>query len=90
LSLSLFNFALKCAVRTVHVCQDGLKLKYTRLFFCFVYVDDINMLDVSVHTVKQNTAAQLIASRNVGLEINVAKTNCTLKFVKSMLDKVTA
>jgi len=88
LSLLLFNFALKCAVRTVHVCQDGLNLNYKHIFF-FVYVD-INVLNASIHTVTQNTAVLLIASRNVGLEVNVAKTKCTLKFVKSMQDKVTA
>jgi hypothetical protein len=87
LSLLLFIFALKCAVRTVHVCQDGLNLSYTHLFFC---VDDINVLHASIHIVMQNTAALLIAGRNVGLEVNVAKTKFTLKFVKSMQDKVTA
>jgi len=87
LSLLLFNFALKCAVRTVHVCQDGLNLNYT--LFYFVYVD-INVLNASIHTVTQNTPVLLIASRNVGLEVNVAKTKYTLKFVKSMQDKVTA
>ena len=56
-------------------------------FFC--YSDDINVLDLSIHTVTQNTAALLIASRNVGLEVNVAKTKCTLKFVKSVQGKVT-
>lgn len=60
------------------------------LYHFFIYVDDINVLDASIHTVRQNTAAQLIASRNVGLEVNVGKTKCTLKFVKSMQDKVTA
>jgi hypothetical protein len=79
LSLLLFNFALKCAVRTVHVCQDG-----------FVYVDDIKVFDASIHTVTQNTATLLIASRNVGLEVNVAQTKRMLKFVKSMQDKITA
>jgi len=43
-----------------------------------VYVNDINVLDASIHTVTQNTAALLIANRNVGLEVNVAKTTCTL------------
>ena len=58
--------------------------------FLFVYIDDINVLDASIHTVKQSTAALLIASRNVGLEVNVTKTKFTLKFVKSIKGKVTA
>lgn len=44
--------------------------------FLFVYVDDIHVLDASIHTVTQNTAALLIASGNVCLEVNVAKTTC--------------
>jgi len=76
LSLLLFKFALECAVKTVHAYQDGLNLNYTHFFL--VYVNDINVLDASIHTVTQNTAALLIANRNVGLEVNVAKTTCTL------------
>lgn len=60
---------------------------YTPFFKIYV---DINVLNASIHTVTQNTAVLLIASRNVGLEVNVAKTKRTLKFVKSMQDKVTA
>jgi hypothetical protein len=38
------------------------------------YADDINLLDYSVSTIKENTETLLEANRNVGLEINAEKT----------------
>jgi hypothetical protein len=48
LSPLLFNFALDYAIRRVQVIQDSLKLNATHQIF--VYADDVNILDRSVHT----------------------------------------
>jgi len=48
----LFNFALEYAIRKVQVNQDSLKLNGTHQLL--VYVDDVNILEGSVHTIKEN------------------------------------
>jgi hypothetical protein len=40
-----------------------------------VYAVDVNVLDGSIHTVRKNTEALLIASKEIGLEANAEKTN---------------
>jgi len=44
----------------VQVNQGGLKLNDTH--HVLVYVDDVNILGGSVHTVKENTKALIVAS----------------------------
>jgi len=39
-----------------------------------VYADDVNILGGSVHTVKKNAEALIVASKEVGLEVNADKT----------------
>ena len=69
----LFNFALVYVFRRVQVNQDGLKLNGTHQLL--VYVDDVNILGGSVHTVKENTEALVVASKEAGLkEVNAGKT----------------
>jgi hypothetical protein len=51
----LFNFALEYAIKRVQVNQDGLNLNGTHQLLA--YVDDVNMLGGSVHTVKENVEA---------------------------------
>jgi len=68
----LFNFALDYAIRRVQVKQDGLKLNGTHQLLA--YTDDINMLGGSVHTVKENTEALVVAIKETGLEVNVDKS----------------
>jgi len=59
--------------RRVQVNQDGLKLNGTHQLL--VYVDDVNILGGSVHTVKENTEALVVASKEAGLkEVNTGKT----------------
>ena len=72
LSSLLFNFALEYAIRTVQVNQDGLKLNGTNQLP--VYVDDVNILEGSVHTVKEIAENLIVASKEIGLEVNVDKT----------------
>ena len=66
----LFNFGLECAIRRVQVIQDGLKLNGTHQLL--VYADDI--LGGSVHTVRENAEALIVASKEIGLEVNADKT----------------
>ena len=72
LSPLLFNFALQYAIRRVQVNQDGLKLNGTQKLL--VYVDDVNILGGSVHTVKKNGEALIASTKEIGLEVNAHKT----------------
>jgi hypothetical protein len=72
LSPLLFNFALEYAIRRVQVIQDGLKLNSTH--HLLVYADDVNILVGSVHTIKENKEALVVASKESGLGVNTDKT----------------
>ena len=67
LSLWLFNFALVYAIRGVRVNQDGLILNGTHQLLA--YADDVNILGGSVHTVKENAEALIVATKEIGLEV---------------------
>jgi hypothetical protein len=56
-----FNFALEYAIRRVQVNQNGLKLNsvYQSVF----YVDDVNILEGSVYTVKKHAESLIVASK---------------------------
>jgi len=47
--------------------QDGLKLNGAPQ--PLGYADDVNILGRSVHTVKENTDALVVASKEIGLEV---------------------
>jgi len=72
LSPLFFNFALEHAIRRVQVNQVGLKLNGTHQIL--VYSDDVNILGGSVHTLKENAEAMVVASTEIGLEVNADKT----------------
>jgi hypothetical protein len=40
-----------------------------------VYADDVNILGGSLHTVKENPEALVVASKESGLGVNADKTN---------------
>ena len=68
----LFNFAFECAIRRVQVNEDDLKLDGTHQLV--VYADDVHILGGSVHTMKENAEALIVASKKIGLEVNADKT----------------
>ena len=72
LSSLLFNFASEYAIRRVQVNQDGLKLNGTHELLA--YADDVNILGGSIHTVKENADALVVATTEIGLEVNANKT----------------
>ena len=39
-----------------------------------VYADNVNILGGSVHTIKENTGVVVVASKEIGLEVNADKT----------------
>ena len=39
-----------------------------------VYADDVNIMGGSVHTVKENAGALIVASKEIGIEVNADKT----------------
>ena len=67
LSPLLFNFALEYAIRRVQVNQDVLKFNGTHQLLA--YVDYVNILGESAHTVKENTEALVIATKETGPEM---------------------
>jgi len=72
LSPLLFNFALEYAIRRVQVNQDGLKLNGTHQLLA--YADDVNILGGSAHTVEENAESLVVATKEIGLEVNADKT----------------
>jgi hypothetical protein len=78
----LFNCALEYAIRRVQVNQDGLKLDGTHQLM--VYADNVNILGGSVHTMKENTKALIVASNEIGLEVYADET----KYMVMSLDQI--
>jgi sorting nexin-29 len=72
LSKLLFNFLLQYAIRRVQVNQDGLKLNGTHQLLA--YANDVNILGRSEQTVKEKAEALVVATKDIGLELNADKT----------------
>ena len=60
------------AIKRVKVNQDGLKLNGTHQLLA--YTDDVNIVGGSVHTVKENAEALVVAAKEIGLEVNADKS----------------
>jgi hypothetical protein len=72
----LFNLALEYVIRRVQANQKGLKLNGTHQLL--IYTDDVNILGGSIHTIKKNTQALVIASKKISLEVNAETTKCVV------------
>jgi len=72
LSPKLFNFALENAIKRVQVNQDGLKLYGTHQILVYDY--DVNIQGGSIYTTRKNAQAVVVASMEIGLEVNADKT----------------
>jgi hypothetical protein len=71
LSPLLFNFALEYAIKRVQVKHDGLKLNGTHQLLA--YAND-NILGGNIHTVNENAESLVVATKEIGLEVNADKT----------------
>jgi hypothetical protein len=61
--------------------QVGLKLNGTNQLLA--YADDVNLLGDNIDTIEKNTETLIDASKEVGLEINVAKAKYMFLFSSS-------
>jgi hypothetical protein len=78
LSPLLLNFSLECAIGRVQVNQDGFKLNDT--YQLLIYAYDVNILGGNVRTINENIEPLVIASKEIGLEVNADKTKYMVIF----------
>jgi hypothetical protein len=72
LSPLVFNFAFEYTIRKVKETEAGLELNGTHQLL--VYTDDVNLLDDSINTIKENNESLLEANRDTDLEISAEQT----------------
>jgi len=72
LSPLFFNFPLEYTIRMIQAIQDGLKLNGT--YQPFVCAFDVITLRGSVYTTKEKAEVLVVASKEIGLEVNVDKS----------------
>jgi hypothetical protein len=71
-SIFLFTCAFEYAISKIQANQEGLKLNGTHQIL--VCADDVNLLGGNIHSMKKNTEALVVASKEIGLEVNAEKT----------------
>jgi hypothetical protein len=59
-------------IEFLNVNPAGMKLNGTH--HLLAYADDVNILGESVHTVRENAEALVVATKEIGLEVNTDKT----------------
>ena len=64
----LFNLVLEYVISSVQVNQEGLKLYGTHQLI--VYADDVYILDRSIPAIQKNTEPLVVASKEIGLQVN--------------------
>jgi hypothetical protein len=70
----LFNFTLEYAIRKVQENQVGLKLNGTHQLLA--YADYVNLLGDNIDITKLNIETLIVASKEVGLEVEMEKIVC--------------
>jgi hypothetical protein len=85
LSSFLFNFVLEYAIRRVDGNRKGFKLNQRHVLL--VNADEVNILGGSVQGVKKYTQSLLVASREIGVEVNAETTKCMACVHTRMQDK---
>jgi hypothetical protein len=78
LATLLFNIALEYDIMRDKTNHDGLKLNGAHQLL--VYADDYNILGGSIHTIKKNKEALVVAGKEIGIEVNVDKTKYVVMF----------
>ena len=67
-----FTLAVEYATGRVQVHQDELKFNGTHQLLVYAY--DVNILGRSIHTIKENAEALVVACKETVLEVNADKT----------------
>jgi hypothetical protein len=76
LSPFLFSYTLEYAIRKIQAHQEGLKLNGThQLLVC---AGDVNLLAENILTVKRNTGALLVSSKESSLKVSAETYKCML------------
>jgi hypothetical protein len=70
----VFKFVLEYNIVKVKTNQEGLKLNGKHQIP--IYGEEANIIYGSIYTIKGNTEALLVASKETGLEVNADKTKC--------------
>ena len=84
---SIFNFAVEYAIRRVQVNQDGSKLNGTLQLL--VYADGVNILGGRVHAIKKNIEAVVVASKEIGTQVNADNLSAWSCFEVRMQEEFT-